>query len=120
MERSLKDTASRYSRTRTSIVELQAKEEQGKVQAAKLQAQLQKDQERYQVLITDANKKLVDANSRLDEVRRAGEAKILKLRALLKKEEMRVKSLEVEVEKKDQGNHELTLLCDDLLSKLGS
>ena len=101
-------------------MELQSREEQGKVQAAKLQAQLRKDQERYSVLKTDANERLLDANERLEEVKRAGEAKILKLRTLLKKEEMRVKSLEVEVEKKEKGNEELTQLCDDLISKLGS
>ena len=101
-------------------MELQAREEQGKVQAAKLQAKLKKDQERYEVLKTDANEMMVKANSRLEEVKKAGEGKILKLRALLKKEEMRVKSLEVEVEKKEKGNQELTQLCDDLISKLGS
>ena len=120
MQRSLQDTASRYSRTRDSIVELQAREEQGKAQAAKLQDNLKKEQERYEVLKTDANEKLVSANSRLEEVKRAGEAKILKLRALLKKEDMRVKSLEIEVEKKEKGNQELTQMCDDLISKLGS
>ena len=101
-------------------MELQAKEEQGKVQAAKLQAQLKIEQERYEVLKTDANEKLVSANSRLEEVKKTGEAKILKLGALLKKEDMRVKSLEIEVEKKEKENQELTQVCDDLISKLGS
>ena len=101
-------------------MELQAKEEQGKVQAAKLQAQLKIEQERYEVLKNDANEKLVSANSRLEEVKKIGEAKILKLGALLKKEDMRVKSLEIEVEKKEKENQELTQVCDDLISKLGS
>ena len=101
-------------------MELQAKEEQGKVQAAKLQAQLKIEQERYEVLKNDANEKLVSANSRLEEVKKTGEAKILKLGALLKKEDMRVKSLEIEVEKKEKENQELTQVCDDLISKLGS
>ena len=120
MQRSLQDTASRYSRTRDSIVELQVREEQGKAQAAKLQDNLKKEQERYEVLKTDANEKLVSANSRLEEVKKAGEAKILKLRTLLKKEEMRVISLESEAGKREKENRELTQICDDLISKVSS
>ena len=33
---------------------------------------------------------------------------------------MRVKSLEIEVEKKEKENQELTQVCDDLILKLGS
>ena len=120
VERSLQDTASRYKRTMATIMELKAKEEQGKVQASRMQDTLKKEQERYEMLKTDANEKLVNANSRMQEVKKAGEAKILKLRALLKKEEMRVKSLEVEVEKKGKANEDLTQLCDDLISKVSS
>ena len=103
-----------------TIMELKGREEQGKVQASRMQDTLKKEQERYEMLKTDANEKLVNANSRMQEVKKAGEAKILKLRALLKKEEMRVKSLEVEVEKKGKANEDLTQLCDDLISKVSS
>ena len=120
MERSLKDITSRYSRTRESIPLLQAREEEGKAEAAKLQEILRKDQERYEVLKSDANEKLVTANTRLEEVKKAGETKILKLRALLKKEEMRVRSLEVEVDKKEKEGQELTQMCDELISKVSS
>ena len=120
VERALQDTASRYTRTRAVIMDLQASEEQQKVEAAKLQDKLKKDQERYEVLKTDANENLVKANTRMIEVKKAGENKILKLRALLKKEEMRVKSLELENEKKAKANEELTQLCDELCSKVSS
>ena len=120
VERSLQDTASRYKRTMATIMDLKTREEQGKVQASRMQDTLKKEQERYEMLKTDANEKLVNANSRMQEVKKAGEAKILKLRALLKKEEMRVKSLEVEVEKKGKANEDLTQLCDDLISKVSS
>ena len=120
MERSLQDTTSRYTRTMAAIMDLKAREEQGKIQASKMQETLKKEQERYEILKTDANQKLVNANSRMEEVKKAGEAKIIKLRALLKKEEIRVKSLEVEAGKKVKANEDLTQFCDELISKVSS
>ena len=73
---------------------MQAAEEQYKLQFTKMQDKLREDLGRYEVLKSDANEKLFTANGRLEEVKKTGEAQILKLRAMLKKEEMRIKSLE--------------------------
>ena len=67
----------------------------------------------------DANEKLAIANGKMDVAKKSGEAQIMKLRAMLKKEEMRVKSLEGDVEKKTRENEELTQICDQLISRVG-
>ena len=99
---------------------MQAAEEQYKLQVTKMQDKLRKDLGRYEVLKSDANEKLFTANGRPEVVKKTGEAQIMKLRAMLKKEEMRIKSLEKDVEKKQIENDELTQICDQLISKVGS
>ena len=120
VRRALQDISSRYCRTRASVIDMQAAEEQYKLQVTKMQDKLRKDLGRYEVLKSDANEKLFTANGRLEEVKKTGEAQIMKLRAMLKKEEMRIKSLEKDVEKKQIENDELTQICDQLISKVGS
>lgn len=60
------------------------------------------------------------ANQELDHIRRSHQAEIAKLRAMLKKSEVRVTSLEESLEQKSKENQELTAICDELISKVGS
>lgn len=120
VKRALQDISSRYTRTRASIMEMQEAEDKYKVEVCNLQEKLKKDLGRYDVLKNDANEKLAIANGKLEESKKSGEAQIMKLRMRLKKEEMRVKSLENDVEKKTRENEELTEICDQLISRVGS
>ena len=101
-------------------MEMQEAEDKYKVEVCNLQEKLKKDLGRYDVLKNDANEKLAIANGKLEESKKSGEAQIMKLRMRLKKEEMRVKSLENDVEKKSRENEELTEICDQLISRVGS
>ena len=47
-------------------------------------------------------------------------AEIAKLTALLRKAEMGVSSLEKQVDQKNQENQELTIICDELIAKVGN
>ena len=85
-----------------------------------MQEALRRDHARYDVLKNDANQKLISANSKLEELKRSGELKLIKLRAMVKKEESRVKALESDVEKKMKENEELTKICDQLINQVGS
>ena len=85
-----------------------------------MQEALRRDHDRYDVLKNDANQKLISANSKLEELKRSGELKLIKLRAMVKKEESRVKALESDVEKKMKENEELTKICDQLINQVGS
>jgi len=96
-------------------MDMQEEEDRLKVEVSHMQEKLKKDLARYDVLKNDANEKLAIANGKLDVAKKSGEAQIMKLRAMLKKEEMRVKSLEGDVEKKTRENEELTQICDQLI-----
>jgi len=63
-------------------------------------------------------KELSQAEMKLFEKKTSGEGEIARLRALLKKAEMNVTSLEAEIKQKTQENKEMVELCDNLLLKL--
>lgn len=60
------------------------------------------------------------ANLELDQMRRSHKAEIDKMRAMLRKAEVQVKSLEEAMERKLKENQELTAICDELIGKVGS
>ena len=79
-----------------------------------------KGEERYDLLRTHAETKLEEANTRLGDVKQSRASEIAKLTALLRKAEMGVVSLERQVEQKNRENQELTTICDELISKVGT
>merc|ERR1712083_54997 len=117
VERALKDTLKRYERTKEHIGQMKNHENQQKEVVKSMQSKLRNEQERYEVLKTDANEKLATANERLNEIQKSKAAEILKLKAMLKKAELEVASKERQVDKLNQDNAELTQICDSLIAK---
>ncbi|XP_039694256.1 transforming acidic coiled-coil-containing protein 3 isoform X1 [Pteropus medius] len=74
--------------------------------------------QRYQALKAHAEEKLQQANEEIAQVRSKAQAEALAFQASLRKEQMRVHSLEKAVEQKTKENDELTRICDDLISKM--
>lgn len=62
---------------------------------------------------------LYSANQELDSVRRSQQAETAKLKAMLKKAEVKTSSLEEMLEQKVKENQELASICDELISKVG-
>ena len=60
------------------------------------------------------------ANQALDEIKRTKSAEISKLQMMLRKADMKVSTLERTVEQKTKENIELTNICDELISKVGT
>ena len=56
----------------------------------------------------------------MDNMKRTLEAESSQVKAQLKKTDMRVASLEIALEQKSKENQELTKLCDELITKLGT
>ncbi|XP_007467940.1 PREDICTED: transforming acidic coiled-coil-containing protein 3 [Lipotes vexillifer] len=79
---------------------------------------IEKEGQRYQALKAHAEEKLQLANEEITQVRSKAQAEALALQAGLRKEQMRVHSLEKVVEQKTKENDELTRICDDLISKM--
>ena len=91
-----------------------------KSQVKELSSRFKKGEERYEVLKTDAESRLKDANEKMVEVGKSKEAEIARLTAMLRKAEMNVTSLQRKADEKDRENKELTKICDDLISKVGN
>ena len=92
-------------------------ENQQKEVVKSMQSKLRNEQERYEILKTDANEKLSNANEKLNEIQKSKASEILKLNAMLKKAELEVASKERQVDKLNQDNAELTQICDTLIAK---
>lgn len=56
----------------------------------------------------------------MENMKRTLEGESSQLKAQLKKTEMRLASTEASIEQKSRENQELTKLCDELISKMGS
>ena len=85
-----------------------------------LSSRFEKGEERYEVLKTDAESKLKDANDKMVEVRKSKEEEIARLTALLRKADMKVTSLQRTADEKEREKKELTKFCDDLIAKVGN
>jgi len=119
VERAFNDLHRKYERTKEVIAGFKTNEDVLKRTVAELTSRYKKGEDKYDLLKTHAESKLKEANSRIEELGRGKASEIAKLQALLKKAEMRVNSLERAVEQKIQENHELTVICDELISKVG-
>ncbi|NXR92745.1 TACC3 protein, partial [Hypocryptadius cinnamomeus] len=58
------------------------------------------------------------ANEEIAQVRSKAESETAALQATLRKEQMRIQSLERSLEQKTKENDELTKICDDLILKM--
>ncbi|KAG8231238.1 hypothetical protein J437_LFUL005912, partial [Ladona fulva] len=120
VEQAFSDVHRKYERSKTAIEGFKRNEEALTASVAECQANLRKQEQRYEVLKSHAEAQLESANQELESVRRAQQLEITKLRAMLKKTELRLASLEETVEQKEKENQELVAICDELIGKLGA
>ncbi|NXU70871.1 TACC3 protein, partial [Oreotrochilus melanogaster] len=59
------------------------------------------------------------ANEEIAQVRSKANSETAALQASVRKEQMRIQSLEKSLEQKTKENDELTKICDDLILKMG-
>ena len=76
--------------------------------------------EKYSILKKHAEEKIELANKTIGDERKAAEAEQTRLKASLKLIEIKVSKLQKQVEDKTKENEELTAICDELLSKVGT
>ena len=79
-----------------------------------------KQDEKYERLKTHAEDTLEKANREIENLSKFQDAEIARLTAMLKKAEMKAVSLDRTVEQKNKENEELTAICDELISKVGT
>ncbi|XP_004696277.1 transforming acidic coiled-coil-containing protein 1 isoform X2 [Echinops telfairi] len=119
VERSLSDLFRRYENLKGVLEGFKKNEEALKKCAQDYLARVKQEEQRYQALKVHAEERLDKANEEIAQVRTKAKAESAALHAGLRKEQMKVESLERALQQKNQEIEELTKICDELIAKLG-
>lgn len=119
VERSLSDLFRRYENLKGVLEGFKKNEEALKKCAQEYLARVKQEEQRYQALKMHAEEKLNKANEEIAQVRSKASSEGAALSASLRKEQMKVESLERALQQKNQEIEELTKICDELIAKMG-
>lgn len=120
VERSFADLFRRYENMKGVLEGFKKNEEVLKKCAQDYLMRIKQEEQRYQTLKIHAEEKLDKANEDIAQVRAKANGESVALNASLRKEQMKVESLERAVLQKNQEIEELTKICDELIAKLGT
>lgn len=120
IQKAFGDLHRRVEKSKEIIESLRKNEEVLKKSAEEYQAQLRRQDEKYQGLKTLAETKLIKIAEETEVLKRTSEGEMTRLQAALKRSELQIKSLESQLQQKVRENTELTKICDELLGKYGS
>ncbi|XP_051504449.1 transforming acidic coiled-coil-containing protein 3-like [Myxocyprinus asiaticus] len=118
LEQSFSSIVKRLDRCKEVIEGFKKNEETLKQYAQNCMDRLQKEEKRYQALKAHAEEKLDQANKVIAEVRTKQGAEVATLQIQLKREQLKVQSLEKDLEQKAKEVKDVTELCDELLHKV--
>ncbi|KAM6073232.1 transforming acidic coiled-coil-containing protein 3 isoform 2-T2 [Theristicus caerulescens] len=118
MEKSFSELFKRFEKQKEVLEGYRKNEEALKKCAEEYLARIKKEEQRYGALKAHAEDKLHQANEEIAQVRSKAKSEIAALQASLRKEQMRIQSLERSLEQKTKENDELTKICDDLILKM--
>jgi len=117
--------ASKYERTKQIVETHKKNEEILKAGVEDLQVKLKKAENRYELIKQHAEEKINLANQEIDLARRSNESELTKqvkmiMMMMIKKQEIIVASQEQYIIQKDKEIAELSAICDELISKVGT
>ncbi|XP_043568615.1 transforming acidic coiled-coil-containing protein 2-like isoform X2 [Chiloscyllium plagiosum] len=119
VEKSLADLFRRYEKMKEVLEGFRKNEEVLKKCAQEYLARVKKEEQRYHALKIHAEEKLDKANAEIAQVRAKSKSEQTAFQASLRKEQMKVESLERTLEQKNKEVEELTKICDELIAKMG-
>ncbi|XP_047208001.1 uncharacterized protein tacc2 isoform X11 [Girardinichthys multiradiatus] len=119
VEKSLADLFRRYEKMKDVLEGFRKNEEVLKKCAQEYLSRVRKEEQRYQALKIHAEEKLDKANAEIAQVRSKARQEQAAHQASLRKEQMKVDSLERTLEQKNKEIEELTKICDELIAKMG-
>ncbi|XP_061601249.1 microtubule-associated protein futsch isoform X3 [Cololabis saira] len=119
VEKSLADLFRRYEKMKDVLDGFRKNEEVLKKCAQEYLTRVRKEEQRYQALKIHAEEKLDKANTDIAQVRAKAKQEQVAYQASLRKEQMKVDSLERTLEQKNKEIEELTKICDELIAKMG-
>ncbi|XP_051784635.1 transforming acidic coiled-coil-containing protein 3 isoform X2 [Erpetoichthys calabaricus] len=115
MEKSFSELFKRFEKQKEAIEGYKKNEDTLKKCAQDYLARIKKEEQRYQALKAHAEEKINFANEEIAQVRAKFKAEIAALQATLRREQVKIQSLERSLEQKTKENEELTKLCDELI-----
>ncbi|XP_042244265.1 transforming acidic coiled-coil-containing protein 3 [Thunnus maccoyii] len=118
MERSFSDLFKRLEKYKDVVEGYKKNEETLKGCAQDYLARIKKEEQRYQTLKAHAEEKIGHANEEIASVRSGYKAEVSALQAQLRREQLKVQSLEKSLDQKEKEAEELTKLCDELITKV--
>ncbi|XP_028975677.2 uncharacterized protein tacc2 isoform X8 [Esox lucius] len=119
VEKSLAELFRRYEKLKDVLEGYRKNEEVLKKCAQEYLSRVRKEEQRYQALKIHAEEKLDKANADIAQVRLKARQEAAAYQASLRKETMKVDSLERTLEQKNKEIEELTKICDELIAKMG-
>jgi len=117
VERAFNDLHRRFENLKAKVEEFKKNEEQLKSTSDVLKQQIEKEKQKYSTLKKHAEEKLELANNEIEKLRRNTTAELQTLKAELRRSEIKISSLELNVQQKEQENSQLTNLVEEILSK---
>uniref|UniRef100_UPI0037E7202D transforming acidic coiled-coil-containing protein 3 n=1 Tax=Semicossyphus pulcher TaxID=241346 RepID=UPI0037E7202D len=118
MERSFSDLFKRLEKYKDVVEGYKKNEETLKACAQDYLARVKKEEQRYQTLKAHAEEKIAHANEEIAEVRSKNKGEVSALQAQLRREQLKVQSLEKSLSQKEREVDELTKFCDELIGKV--
>uniref|UniRef100_A0A915KTP5 Transforming acidic coiled-coil-containing protein C-terminal domain-containing protein n=1 Tax=Romanomermis culicivorax TaxID=13658 RepID=A0A915KTP5_ROMCU len=120
VENALSELHRRYESLRSNVEEHKKNEEKWKELLASYENQVQVSEDMFRKLKQHAEEKLEAANAEIVRLRKAKDSDTVALKALCKKRDLQVVSLEKTLEQKQREIQELSAICDELIQKLVS
>nr|XP_033967311.1 transforming acidic coiled-coil-containing protein 3 isoform X2 [Pseudochaenichthys georgianus] len=118
MERSCSDLFKRLDKYKDVVEGFKKNEETLKACAQDYLERIRKEEQRYKTLKAHAEEKIGQANGEINEVRYKNKSETSALQAQLRREQLKVQSLEKSLVQKEKEAEDLTTLCDELISKV--
>jgi len=120
VEAAFADVHRKYERTKSVVEGFKQNEDTLKRYIDEYKGKTKKQDEKYERLKMHAEDTLEKANREIENLSKSQDTEIARLTAMLKKAEMKAVSLERTVDQKNKENEELTAICDELISKVGT
>ncbi|XP_067125774.1 transforming acidic coiled-coil-containing protein 1-like isoform X3 [Centruroides vittatus] len=119
VESAFADLHRRYEKAKGVLEGYKQNEDKLRDQCSELQDKIKQQEQKFDLLRLRTEEKLESANTELESAKKGVEAEVTVLRAQVKKAEMKISSLERNLEQKNKENTELSNICDELIAKVG-
>ncbi|KAF2366351.1 Transforming acidic coiled-coil-containing protein C-terminal [Trinorchestia longiramus] len=119
VEAAFSDVHRKYERTKQVVETLRRNEETLRGAVADYEGKLKRQEATLVTFQQHAEDKMQQASDEYDKLKKNTDQELTKMGALLKKAEMKIISLQEQLDHKSRDNQELTTLLDDLIAKMG-